>query len=695
MATKSSTMPMRRVSVAVSAPLQDFKGSDRPPATTAYAYSTGGALLGQAPLDAKGQAQMEITVAAAATGVRLIVGPASQDKAPAIEELMRRGAPEQHLRIDADQARVQAELQLAPEVWQLWLFGRCVVKGTLSKRVDRDGIFLDLPVCEATVEIYEVDPIHVIVPRIPKDLLDRLREVIVRPVPLPDPPPELGQRLPRPLPAPLPPVGEATAAMHAVAGNDSLRYAALAGSDQVLRQALVSNAALVRPLLCWLHPQLVTMQRVGTAHTDDCGHFRTSIFRSFLNPDQPDLYFKATQRLLGFFDVTIHAPTRVACHTWWDYACGTEVTLHTTHPLAITCAPCPPVVAGDNWVLFMAIGNFPLSRIHGTGQALGLPTPAQLGLTDGGAPWGGTLRPRLDFDNALRDALGVRHYRLSWKRNGEPDSAYKPLNAAISRHYAHMVGGELVLDAYALGPRTVGTQANLFEIPPGVPPLGQWSTADAVEDTASGRFDTVAADGSPLLDGRVQLRVELFDAAGAPVDTTALGIRWVVPTSTDLSGTIHTANAATLGLVSGNTMVITLHVNNEPCSAAIAPPTIGARAADPCCGVLGYAPGESVNLSWTAGQPHGFADYSFGVVRGVSSVFSASGPVGTGAFGATRTVSQLLNDNLPPGCAPGGCPVAGFSENLYVAARCTDGWSRQSQYDASAVRAFVLASLSS
>jgi hypothetical protein len=65
--------------------------------------------------------------------------------------------------------------------------------------------------------------------------------------------------------------------------------------------------------------------------------------------------------------------------------------------------------------------------------------------------------------------------------------------------------------------------------------------------------------------------------------------------------------------------------------------------------------------------------------------------VAGGSFSAARTVNHLLNDNLPGGCVVGGCPVAGFSENLYVWASATDGWSRQSQYDASFVRAFVLA----
>lgn len=702
--------PSRRVSVNVNAPLLEPKGDEARPATAVYAFSIGGALIGQSEVDAKGQANLELTLGTAATGVRVLAGPASDDKSPQLDELLRRGAQELHLRVEADAAELQVDLALQPDIWRHWL-QRCLVKGTLQKRVLRDGITVDFPVCSATVEIYEVDPIWIVVPKIPKDLLDRLRDVIVRPVPMPDPPPELIPGTFRgPFPGPEAPFlrsvtarampggietprvdATAIASLHEAAGNTSLRYAAVSGSDLAFRQALIDNAALIRPLLCWFHPWLVTIRRVGTAFTDNCGHFRTSIFKSIFNPDQPDLYFRATQRLFGFFDITIYAPTPIACHTWWDYVCGTEVSLFTSHPLAITCAPCPPIIAGNNWVLFMAIGNFPLSRIHGIGQALGAPTATNRGLTDGDAPWGGTLRPRLEFDSALRDMLGVHYYRLSWKRDVESHLLYKPLHAAIGRHYAHMVGADLVLDAFPLGPRTVGAESNLFEIPPAIPPLGQWSIPDAVEDTASGEFDTVAADGTPLMNGLVQIRIELFDNVGAPVNIGALGIRYFVPTSTDLSGTIHTVDAATLGLVAGNTMVITLHANNEVCTASIAPPAIGGGVADPCCGVLHYAPSDTVTMAWTASHPHGFASYSFDVVRGISGVFSAGGAVAGGAFSASRTVGQLLNDNLPAGCVVGGCPVAGFSENAYVAASAIDGWSRQSQYDASAVRAFVLA----
>ncbi|MDP1832261.1 MAG: hypothetical protein Q8K67_09395 [Geothrix sp.] len=702
----------RCVTLAFNAPLLDVQKEERRPSTAAYAFSPGGRFLGQGAVDAKGQASFDVHLGNAPTGLRVLMGPATEEKLPSLEELLRRGAQEQHLRVGLDEARLRVDFPVHPDIWRPWLLGLCLVKGTLQKRILRDGITVDMPVCRATVEIYEVDPIWILIPKLPKELLDRFRDVLVRPIPLPDPildfPPVTGP-IPIPFPGPRPGPGpdpapfdlmaaethrvdaEAISALHEASGSAALRFAALSGSDQAFRRALIDHADLIRPILCWLHPTLVTMRRIGTAFTDDCGHFRAYIFKGFANPDQPDLYFRATQRIFGFFTVTIYAPVPIACHTWWNYVCGTEVSLYTSHPLAITCAPCPPVIAGDNWVLFMAIGNFPLSRIHGTGQALGAATSTNLGLTDGEAPWGGLLRPRLEFDNSLRDSLGVKYYRLSWKRDAEPDTAYKPMIGSISRHYAHMLGTDLVLDAYPLGPTTQGTEGNLFEIPPSIPPLGKWSIPDAVEDTTSGKFNTVAADGTPVLDGQVQIRLELFDAAGAPVNIAAKGIRYFVPTSTDLSATIHTVDASTLGLVAGNTMVITLHVNNQSCGAFIAPPAIGGAIADPCCGVLKYGLGDTVTLAWQASHPHGHATYGFGVVRGVSSVYSSGGGVGGGSFSVTRTVGQLLNDNLPAGCAAGGCPVAGFSENLHVYATATDGWSRQYQYDADSVRAFVLA----
>ncbi|HUS14943.1 MAG TPA: hypothetical protein VM536_07965, partial [Chloroflexia bacterium] len=133
------------------------------------------------------------------------------------------------------------------------------------------------------------------------------------------------------------------------------------------------------------------------------------------------------------------------------------------------------------------------------------------------------------------------------------------------------------------------------------------------------------------------------------------------------------------------------------CQATIAPPTLDGSPASPDCGVLEYSggtasPSGTVEMDWTATHQNGFATYSFTLYRGANAqtlppppataTLPAGGavPPGTGSFANTQTVANLL----------GGCPAAGFSENLYVTALATDGFFRQSGYDASAVFGFAI-----
>ena len=78
-----------------------------------------------------------------------------------------------------------------------------------------------------------------------------------------------------------------------------------------------------------------------------------------------------------------------------------------------------------------------------------------------------------------------------------------------------------------------------------------------------------ASDYPAPASGLIELHVDLFDSGGNPVDIGLLGINYVVPFSTDFSGTITTESAAADGLVSGNTLVLPLYVDNNVTSAAI------------------------------------------------------------------------------------------------------------------------------
>jgi hypothetical protein len=119
-----------------------------------------------------------------------------------------------------------------------------------------------------------------------------------------------------------------------------------------------------------------------------------------------------------------------------------------------------------------------------------------------------------------------------------------------------------------------------------------------------------------------------------------------------------------------------------------ATPVLNGHSADPVCGFLQYAAKncDLVNMAFSASHPQNFATFSFSLIKGVNGITlptppPTSGPVNTAVSPIKDTVAHLM----------GPCTVAGFAEYVYVAATMNNGWGRQSQYDASAAVAFVLA----
>jgi len=126
-----------------------------------------------------------------------------------------------------------------------------------------------------------------------------------------------------------------------------------------LRQALIANLEPIRFWLCGFIPLFVTKTLVATATTDRRGNFSERIFLSCFSP-RPNLYFTVTTNFF-FFPIYIYDPAPAACYTHWGYECGTSVTLYTDNYFAPCCAPCPPVNAAPNYVLFRAIVLYRLS----------------------------------------------------------------------------------------------------------------------------------------------------------------------------------------------------------------------------------------------------------------------------------------------------------------------------------------------
>jgi len=155
--------------------------------------------------------------------------------------------------------------------------------------------------------------------------------------------------------------------------------------------------------------------------------------------------------------------------------------------------------------------------------------------------------------------------------------------------------------------------------------------------------------------------------------------------STSLTNGLHTIVLEFTdgtGAVIEKSTPLTIMVNNQHCVATLAAPTLNNAPAD-ACGVLKYGANlaATVTLGYLASHPANYATYSLNLIKGVNSVLTTAGSVPSPVAPLTATVAALL----------GNCTVAGFAEYLYVAATINSGWSRQSQYDASAALAFVLA----
>jgi hypothetical protein len=170
MATSRDRPRGRNIAVRVSLP-DDERAQAA--SLSAYAFSQGGKLLDVKPLE-KGEAVLHVPLGAEGTNVRVVVGPRLEGEAQSLAELNRRGGIERHVRVDLDAAALTVEIPIQIDKILCWLRGLCFVNGTVIKRTTLGGQTIDLPICNATVEVYEVDPFLIILPKLPQPI--QLRE---------------------------------------------------------------------------------------------------------------------------------------------------------------------------------------------------------------------------------------------------------------------------------------------------------------------------------------------------------------------------------------------------------------------------------------------------------------------------------------------------------------------------------------
>ena len=519
------------------------------------------------------------------------------------------------------------------------------------------------------------------------------------------------------------------------------RSALLSNAAPVVRQALQNNVALLRPWLCywpWLWPYLCTCEEEAVLTTDSEGHFDTTLWYPCFAAS-PDLYFWVEYSVGGMW-TTVYNPEPICCATTWGYACGSDVTLRVTDPRVATCG-------GDDGipgkvVAVLTIGNdISMTEIqrNTAGASEGRTTttfapgtfgpPTGDGTTTLDTPFGGSLEPHVSFGDGLIAAT-ITHYRWSYRPLGS-SGAWTAIDAPVVRHYAEEKSDlTLTFKPYPLGPDPAIPGQNLFKIRPHDPPAPSGSVVstwwapevDARSNTASAYFQSYLLSGgdAAAAAGKYELKLELFKNVGGVlhvVNWTDEGVALKVPTidAPFGVGTVPTQDVAHYPAQVGDmedrvirdsgtgkivAFRLVLDVDNTPSYGEIEETSVnGALAGD--CGFLSYTPGADAVVSFIARQPHNFATFAFGVYKGSCGEVtdsSADGWVGRAAVnGFVQGGSGLFTKDVPVTSLLNGgtcgtvCVKAAFSEDLYVAALATDGWSRLSYLDWSATpKAFAL-----
>ncbi len=688
--------------------------------------------------------------------LRILIVPATDKKiqqVTSIEELENYKPYEPVLNRDA-----QGNFSILPIpniIAQFWPFCNCRVTGKVSKWFHYGSTWTDRAVCRARVHICEVDAIRYWIYRIPDNIIAKIPEVILRPqevikfpIPIPDPPPFSGNVI-RQAVNPATNIFKTVSAeqqqMEAAAKLPELsleiRQSLASGNLNLVRETIVNNYVLLHPWFClwpWWWNYFYRCIERKVVYTDANGRFDTNI--SYLCfGDKPDIYIWVEYMINGVW-TTVYRPP-VPCYTYWDYACGTNINIHITDPRVPgdCCCNCP--LPGE-LVWIRSIGSTSVRHIYQKHNLQAPPDQSvtfdRIGLTDASAigdaiftaqpddyrrPFGGGLSLYMGFGSDLPNT-GIYHYRWSYAKVADADlsvvaGSTEEVDTLEMKAYDFSFidsNGDQQIghDSVKLGPFTVGSNNNLYIIPPSTPALAPFNIpkTDPQWFERSHNTHTISIDSSTLKnaamaggDGLYQFTLELFDQAGnllvnIPKSTFKVPLKDDANTSENAPDDYLSGATAT----TANAYKMLVRIDNSACQSQVFTVNVnGLPAASDCCGFVKYKPGgveADLELSFLATHPNNFAFFGFDVNKGTCGDVANADAKGMvidsaplygyalsgGVYSKHFTPSQLLD-----ACYNNGAGKAAFAETLSVIAMATDGTFRQSGKDAPyRVAAFAL-----
>lgn len=364
------------------------------------------------------------------------------------------------------------------------------------------------------------------------------------------------------------------------------------------------------------------------------------------------------------------------------YFSGNEkANLRTYNRRAETCyTPEEPVPGkGKPFVMLQSIGTTDSYRIKSPQQntATGLNTilSPNAGLINpahnlyDNAPLGGTLELSLYFDPGMR-AVGAKYYRLSIvgadSANGNPASSFiKNLTDSVSWRKFKSSTFPPEIEAEVLGPKTIGAQNHLYEIPY-VTFNDRW---------LSNQFHYLL-DTTQFSNGKYLLRLEIFDANGNKMRPIGSGgatsnfhfLKWQDETTTDE--------------VPFDTLLHILHIDNLHCFADVEGLNVDGTNNTANCQFLSGGKGSRFSANFRAYHENGFMwryqmNYKKGLSgpSGVLESGTSNQPLSKSSGTAAISTSKFFSDML------GGDAKCTFLLELRSFAKHTNGRNRIIAYD--------------
>lgn len=606
----------------------------------------------------------------------------------------------------------------------------CLITGNLSKSFSIDGENQVLPICDARVNICEIDRIKWWWPKIPRpvitDLGKKLKDMVLRPEI--EIPPVINPKVPikkiinpkidLELSAP-----EGLQRALLLKLPDDVKRGLLSNSEATVNATIYKNFHLLHPYLClwpWFWPYFYRCTKIATVYSDCNGSFDFN-YLNFTN--DKDIYIWVEVNIDGEW-VTVYRPS-IPCHTHWNYECGKDLNIRITDPRVLPCS-CDDELEGE-LVWFRSIGHHATAlhiKQEDTPIALQGTSFRNVGCTDIHDaeqinPFGSTLLFKLLFGDGL-PKTGITHYRWTktLMKTANLDLIPSPettvVDGSIKKYYFVITtdsDGHQHFETKWVTLGAEGSEQNIgYRIPSwniyddeGVPPEHkaltiQWTSPDFW----SAALNTKSPD---IADGLWRFDLELLrlDSAGVFQVVDVPKEVFQVSNFNNSGVSVNAPNKhLNIPLVNppapghARNLQVLVRIDNNKCTADIQDVELGGNLSGPC-GFLKYTtPGDPVKISFVASHVHDFANFVFRVVKGnnteaINPSINQSGYVinDVGIYDLNGGIFEN-NTPFPVSRLVGGCLQAAFAENLWVYSLATDGTQRLDEYDDGDTNAFAL-----